>query len=247
MKTHFDVNKAYIENFEYDEEAQVFVFEVTAYNTNHTEIHEIPEDRAFEILSQYLDDEDLLFSSEDGIEERSLYDLIEDGIINNLHVQTMFAENYETVCANYDDFLSFPDKMKSDHFAAVILKVPPHKRNTWHYIVEMHVYRNHIVPDIYPAELREIAIDLKHQYNPLQDDIIDAFYDNGVLTYALMKDDTYKSILIDEETIIVTLGNEITKKGDVIDVNGQVLGRIGQPWEFTYRELCEVVHIYGDI
>lgn len=247
MNTHFNVSKACVTDFEYDEDSSVFIFEVTSLNTSHSETHEIPEERAWELLTHYLDDDDLFSLSGNGVEFRTLDDLIEDGLITHLIVQAMFIDNYKTVCASYEDFLLFTDKMKSEHFAAVLLEVPNHDRNTWHFITELYIYRDNEIPDCYPDELKEIAKDLKKQFSPLDDDIIDAFYENGRIHYAVMKEDRYQTIHVDEATIIQMLGKEINLRGEVIDYDGQCIGTMTQPWEFTYRELCEVVNQYGKI
>lgn len=246
MNTHFNKSKVYVDNFEYDEDSEVFVFEVTALNTNYIETHEIPEERAWELLTHYLDNSDLFTFEDGGVSPRTLDDLIDCGLINYLIVQAMYIDNYNVVCASYDDFMAMPDKMKSEHFSAVILNTPSHTRNTWHFLLELFIYKDNSIPNYCPKELTQVAEDLKKQFMPLDDDIIDAFYDNGILHYAIKKEDSYRTLHIDEEMIITSLGKEINRNDDVIDNDGSCIGTMNNEWEFSYRELCEVAKRYGD-
>lgn len=243
METHFSTEKAYIDSYEFDEDANVFVFQVTTFFVGYIETHELPEELAWELLTKYLDDADLLNIGENAIEQRDLNELIDLGFVNTCIVQRMYVDNFTTTCASWEEFLEFPDKMKRQHFFDCIMTIPAEKRWVWHYMIQRYVYDGEQIPDIYPEELRQIAVDLKKQFNPGKADFIDAYHHDGILSFCREEDKEYRNIFLSEEQIILSLGYTIDRDR-IYDNSGQCVAKTTDGLEFTYRELCEVARKY---
>lgn len=244
METFFDTNKAIIESYEYDEDGKVFIFNVSYFFVDYYEVHEVPEELAWELLTKYIPEEKLLSINGSGIEMiEDINELIDLGLINDLIVKAMFQDNWTTVCAPYKDFIQFPDKMKRQHFYDCLISVPSEERFTWHFIMQSYIFDNMNIPAMYPEELRHIAVDLKKQFNPGKGDFIDVYYHDGILSFCREEDEEYKNVFLSEEQIILALDYTIDKD-KIYDTSGQYVANTTDGLEFTYRELCEVARKY---
>lgn len=244
METFFETNKAIIESYEYDEDGKVFIINVTYFFVDYIETHEIPEELAWELLTKYIPEEKLLSINGGGIEMiEDINELIDLGLINDLVVKAMFQDNFKTECAPWEEFLSFPDKMKRQHFYDCLVSVKPEERYTWHFVMQAYIFDNINIGTLYPEKLREIAVDLKKQFNPGKGDFIDVYYYDGILSFCREEDDEYKNLFLSEEQIVTALGYTIDRD-KIYDTSGQYVANTSDGLEFTYRELCEVAKKY---